>query len=185
MALSDKFWWTRKSRIRTERRLLSNARQTQLLLLWYAGFSAAVAVYYLKFNTDSQYSDVAWVIFSILILSISGHINSQKYKERAALVKASYEALNGLYQRAKKTSSEMEDELVEEYQKILNVCENQTDVDYYFALCEEHLTDSANGLDRHPTRYMWIQLVLYKGKRFLFLFGLYALPIILFFYMEY
>jgi hypothetical protein len=72
---------------------------------------------------QSEYAGVAWVVFSVLVLCISGFINGLGYKERAALVKDSYEALNGLYQRAKENPGSTT-ELANEYESILSVCEN-------------------------------------------------------------
>jgi hypothetical protein len=34
--LLDKIWWTKKSKIEAEKRLLANAFQAQILLLWYS-----------------------------------------------------------------------------------------------------------------------------------------------------
>jgi len=188
MALSDNIWWTRKARIQTEKRLLSSAFQAQILLLWYSFCSVAAAIYYLKFNVQSEYAGVAWVVFSVLVLCISGFINGLGYKERAALVKDSYEALNGLYQRAKENSGSTT-ELANEYEGILSVCENHADIDYQLALCDTYLShnnpdDSDNGLDRKPTKYVWALVVAYHVKRLLLLSGLYILPVILFLLME-
>jgi len=187
MALSDRIWWTKKSRIQTEKRLLHNAFQAQLLLLWYSFFSVGMAVYYLKFNTSSEYSSVAWVVFSVLTLSISVFINGLGFKERASLIKGGYEALHELYRRAK--SAEQENSNVEnigvEYEKILNACENHLDIDYHLALCKAYLTDSNDGLDRRPTKYSWAQLFFYYLKRWLLLPMLYILPFLLFWMMEF
>ncbi len=194
MALSDNIWWTRKARIQAEKRLLSSAFQAQILLLWYSFCSVAASIYYLKFNAQSEYAGVAWVVFSTLVLCISGFINGLGYKERAALVKDSYEALNGLYQRAKENSCSTTEccnttELANEYESILSVCENHTDIDYQLALCNTYLghnnpDDSNNGLDRKPTKYIWALVICYHIKRLILLSGLYILPIILFLLME-
>jgi hypothetical protein len=39
--LLDKIWWTKKSKIEAEKRLLANAFQAQILLLWYSFVSVA------------------------------------------------------------------------------------------------------------------------------------------------
>lgn len=184
MALSDNIWWTRKARIQAEKRLLNNNFQAQLLLLWYSFFSVGVAVYYLEFNTESQYSGVSWVVFSVLVLSISGFINGLGFKERASLIKDSYEALHGLYQRAKNTPDDTVN-IASEYEQILSVCENHDDIDYHLALCETYLADSKDGLDRKPTRYVWFLTIVYRTKRLLALIALYLLPIFLFLVMEF
>lgn len=188
MALSDNIWWTRKARIQTEKRLLANAFQTRLLLLWYSFFSVTVAIYYLKFNTESEYSNIAWVVFSVLILSISGFINGLSFKERSALIKDSYEALNVLYHKSKKQNNdERINRLTKEYENILSVCENHTDIDYYTALCHTYLSqkNASKQLDRQPTIYIWLLVVFSRLKRFMLLSGLYILPIIIFILVEF
>jgi len=71
MAFADNVWWTRKARIQTEKRLLSNALQSQVLLLWYSFSGVAVSIYYLKATASNQdLAGVAWVVYSVLVLSI-------------------------------------------------------------------------------------------------------------------
>jgi len=185
MALSDNIWWTRKARIQTETRLLSNAFQTQLLLLWYSFCSVAASIYYLKFNTQSDYAGVAWVIFSVLVLCISGFINGLRFKESAALIKESYEQLHGLYQKSK---SEPNDPilLTKEYESILNGSENHTDRDYNMALCITWLStkNPDKALDRSPTKYIWLLFLTYWVRRIILLGGLYLLPFMIFTFME-
>ena len=185
MALSDKIWWTRKSRIQAEKRLLASAFQAQILLLWYSFSSVAASIYYLEFNTQSEYAGIAWVLFSVLVLCISGFINSLGYKERAALVKDSYEALNGLYHEAK-NNTVATNTLANEYEKILSVCENHSDIDYHLALCDAYLSSKNphDDLDRMPTFYIWILFVWYWFKRVLLLSGFYILPPLVFFILE-
>ena len=186
MALSDNIWWTRKARIQTEKRLLSNAMQAQLLLLWYSFCSVSASVYYLKFNPDSEYSGIAWVVFSVLVMSISGFINGLSFKERASLIKECYETLNGLYHRAMSDTEDEVKETAKEYEHVLNMCENHTDRDYYISLCEAHLTSEKpdEELDTHPTKYIWFLFGVYYLRRFLVFFGLYALPLIMFLLVE-
>lgn len=186
MALSDSIWWTRKARIQTEKRLLSNAFQAQLLLLWYSFCSVSASVYYLKFNPESEYAGIAWVVFSVLIMSISGFINGLSFKERATLLKECYETLNGLYQKAKLEHNSKLDEISKEYEHVLNMCENHTDRDYFIALCESHLTSEKPNeeLDRHPTKYVWLLFIMYHITRATVLGALYALPVVLFLMVE-
>jgi hypothetical protein len=185
MALSDNIWWTRKSRIQTEKRLLSNARHAQLLLLWYSFFSAGASVYYLQFSSHSNYANVSWVIFSVLVLCISGFINGLSYKERAAIVKDSYESLNCLYRKSMQKDID-ENSLNIEYEQILNLCENHADIDYLNALCVTYLSHNTPGkaLDRSPTKYIWFIVVKHILIRIFSLLILYGLPIIIFVAME-
>lgn len=188
MPLSDKIWWTRKTRIQTEKRLLSNAFQAQLLLIWYSFCSTAAAVYYLQFNPNGEFSSITWVVFSILVLSISGFISGRDFKGRASLVKDSYETLDGLHHRAK-SANENVDEIAHEYQQILAVCENHTESDYYKALCDQYLThndpkNKESGLSKHPTVYIWAKTFLNVAGRLIFISTLYLLPVIIFLVVE-
>jgi hypothetical protein len=138
---------------------------------------------------QSEYAGIAWVVFSVLVLCISGFINGLGYKERAALVKDSYEALNGLCQRAKQDQNNTNN-LTNEYEKILSICENHIDIDYYLALCNAYLINSnpsgnTTGLDRMPTKYIWLCVIFHHIKRFLLLGVLYLLPVLLFLAMEF
>jgi hypothetical protein len=191
MAFSDNVWWTRKARIQTEKRLLSNSFQSQLLLLWYSFSSVASAIYYLNLGEISSNPDlngIAWVVFSVLVLCISGFINGLTFRERAGLVKECYETLNGLYNKSKAVDADLL-LLNSEYDQILGVCENHTDRDYYLALCIEHVTKPGRvdattgckaGLDRCPTWYHWSFLAYWYGRRWLMLSTLYFLPILIF-----
>lgn len=190
MAFSDNIWWTRKARIQTEKRLLANAFQSQVLLLWYSFFSVTVSIFYLNADTSSDdLAGVSWVVFSVLVLCISGFINGLSFKERAGLIKECYETLNELYQRAKKENADI-DALAKEYEKVLGVCENHTDNDYYKALCEAYLThpdplgtsedaQTISALDRLPTWYHWVCVFWSFFKRWGMLLVLYSLPIVI------
>ena len=194
MAFKDTIWWTRKARIQTEKRLISNAFHSNLLLLWYAFSGVAASIYHLNFaqNTNiNNLSNISWVIYSVLVLCMSGFINGLSFRRRAALIKECYETLNRLHQRAKQADVN-EVALAAEYEQILGVCENHTDVDYYRALCEAYLThpDPKNTeneeikLDRLPTRYQWLVVVWSIIKRLVMLLFLYIIPIILFIILE-
>lgn len=195
MSFSNNVWWTRKARIQTEKHLLSNAFQVQVLLFWYSFCGVASAVYYLKLGSNvanPDLSGIAWVVFSVLVLCISGFINGLSFKERAGLVKECYETLNGLYLKSMDQNADVA-KLRAEYNQILGVCENHSDKDYYLALCIEHVAiygsvDSATGLkmglDRCPTWYHWLYLGVWYARRMVMLGFLYALPVIIFVALE-
>ncbi|GAA0287167.1 hypothetical protein GCM10009128_01850 [Psychrosphaera haliotis] len=190
MAFSDNVWWTRKARIQAEKRLLSNAFQSQLLLLWYSFFGVAVSIFYLKFTPSAGQEDLAgisWIVYSVLVLSMSGFIAGLSFKERASLIKESYETLNTFYHKAKEENADIE-KISAEYEQIMGLCENHTDYDYYLALCLEHVTNNKEvdtstgckkGLDRCPTWYHWLSITWWLAKRYVLLTLLYLLPVIL------
>jgi len=194
MAFSDKVWWTRKARIQTEKRLLANAFQSQVLLLWYSFAGVAASIYYLEFaqrTTNSNLAGISWVVYSVLVLCLSGFINGLSFKERAGLIKECYETLNGLYHQAKDDNADVI-ALAKEYGQILGVCENHNDDDYYRALCEAYATHhdpkgttkATEKLDRHPTWYHWVTIFWSTIKRWGMLSFFYLLPVLLFAVLE-
>ncbi|MBS9424124.1 MULTISPECIES: SLATT domain-containing protein [Photorhabdus] len=192
MAFENNIWWTRKARIQAEKRLLSNAFQSQLILFWYSFFGVAISIYYLKFSDNSDLAGVTWVIYSVLSLCMSGFITGLSFKERAGLIKECYETLNSLYQKAKKPNADIE-KIAVEYEQVMGLCENHTDFDYYQALCIEHVistktlnseTGYKKDLDRSPTWYHWLNFIWGRIRRCLMLTFLYSLPILIFIVLQ-
>ncbi len=203
MAFSDNIWWTRKSKIQTEKRLLANAFQSQILLLWYSFTAVAASVYYLKFSpVENDMAGIAWVVYSVLVLVMSGFINGLSFKQRASLIKECYETLSDVYQRVRHfehnpSSKTTIEDLTAEYEQILGVCENHLTIDYFKALSEAYLTQTSvittpegqtsfkdDGLDRHPTKFVWFCVGLDIVKRGLMMTLFYLLPVILFLILE-
>lgn len=200
MAFLDNVWWTRKARIQAEKRLLSNSFQSQLLLLWYSFFGVATSIYYLKFIPAEGQGDLAgisWVVYSVLVLCMSGFIAGLSFKERASLIKESYETLNTLYHKAKKINADIE-QISAEYEQTLGLCENHTDYDYYLALCLEYVSCNLpadpdtklklkkdgegkviEGITRRPNWYHWLSITWWVTRRYALLTLLYLLPIFL------
>lgn len=195
MAFSDNVWWTRKARIQTENRLLANAFHSQLLLLWFSFSAVAASVYYMKFEqaaSGGELAGITWIVYSVLVLCMSGFISGLSFKERASLVKESYEAINSIYQKSKQNNSDIA-VLAVEYDQVLGLCENHNDIDYYKALCIEYVTcigevdensKLKKGLDRRPTWYHWVSISWWMVRRYVLLVALYALPVMIFFVME-
>lgn len=189
MSLENNIWWTRKARIQSEKRLLSAAFHAQLILFWYSFLTVSAAILHLYIAPDSELSQTIWLIFSILVLAMSGFLNGFSFKERALLFKENYEFLNLLYQTLKNDSSNPSvfKDVSTEYKRALNLSENHTDQDFFNALCFEHLThqspyDEENGLDKHPTRFIWLLFWFGRVFKYFVLFVLYLLiPTILFY----
>ncbi|HEK0657652.1 TPA: SLATT domain-containing protein [Proteus mirabilis] len=198
MALADNIWWTRKARIQTEKRLLSNAFHSQVILLWYSFFSVAVSVYYLN-NPQNGIEAISWVVYSVLVLCISGFINGLSFKERANLIKECYESLNSIMHQASKPNSDL-DTLSTAYESKLNACENHTDKDFAIALCQEYWASTSSvrqvskdfhsdtsenkkqpkqALTRIPTSHHWFLTVSYFVVRLLTLVFFYVLPVLI------
>ena len=184
MAMSDNIWWTRKAKICSEKRLLVNSFNTQVLLLWYSFCGVAVSIYHLNSaNGVSDVRGVTWVVFSVLIFGISGFINGLSFKERATLIKECYETLHGLYRRSVLDESD-QSEIQKEYELVLGVCENHSDYDFFSAVCIEHWThsnptDPQFGLSIHPTTYMYAYVFTHRAFRVLLFLIFYLLPVAL------
>jgi len=195
MSFSDNVWWTRKARIQAEKRLLDNDFHAQVILLWYSFVAVAASVYAVKFSSaNSDSAGIAWIIYSVLALCMSGFINGLSFKQRASLIKECYETLNNIFQRAKRVEendqlkSTSKDDLTAEYEQILGVCENHLTIDYYIALCEAYLTQPTspdeNCLNRIPTAFIWCSVAWGLLKRWILRLAFYVLPIALFYGLE-
>ncbi|MEH0760131.1 SLATT domain-containing protein [Vibrio sp. 16] len=177
--LSDNIWWTRQARIRTERRLLSNAFHSQVILLWYSFFSVAVSIYYVS-SSQPENSGKYWIIYSVLVLVVSGFINGFSYKERAMLIKESYESLKTLEVKAKEIEKLQGDlaDVARDYEAILKKCENHEPKDYSEALYDNyHSTADRSKLSLCPTEYQLNQAKKNREYRVLALLALYSLPV--------
>jgi len=188
MSFSNNVWWTRKSRIQAEKRLLDNAVQSEILLLWYSFFGVATSIYYLKFSTNGDLAGISWVIYSVLLLAITGFVSGRSFKGRAELFKDSYEALQPIYEKTRVEDYDIES-ATKEYESILGLCENHADIDYTIALCKEYSTSHLPAekdtklkpnLDRRPTWYHWVCFVRWIALRYVTLILLYTLPVLLF-----
>ncbi|MGE7957924.1 SLATT domain-containing protein [Pseudomonas sp. NPDC089530] len=184
MSLSDKIWWTRKSRIQTEKRLLSNNFQAQIILLWYALFSVAVSIYYLIQKSSSDIAPGIWVILSVFSLTASTFVSALDFKSRASLVKECYEYLDTLYNLSKNTTDlEKIQNIQTKYNKTLALCENHTEFDYRAARCEMHFSGNKN-FSPAITKYEIFIWAASKFSKFLFLIIIYASPAALFLVLE-
>jgi hypothetical protein len=177
--LSDSIWWTRQSRIKTERRLLNNAFHSQLILLWYSFYSVAISIYYLNSTPDAT-SNKYWLIYSILVLVVSVYINGFSFKERASLIKENYEGLKALETEAKaieENKGELKD-LTSRYEKSLNSCENHHSSDYLDALFSSYISAiDKSKIKPNPTKIQILNAIINRVKRFSMLSAFYFLPI--------
>ena len=184
MSLSDKIWWTEKARIHLEKRLLSNANHADFIVLWYSFCSIASSIYFFGFNPDNKYAALAWVVFSVFILTVSTLIGTSGYKLRAGLAKGCHESLNALYVKCKLLEGGggvnrlEEGDLIKEYQHILSLTENHTTYDFYKAIIVLQLEKAT--IDKRPNWFVWFFVLLKSLMRLLVLLFLYLLPISLF-----
>jgi hypothetical protein len=184
MAFSDNVWWTRKARIQLEKRLLSYFFHSQLLLFWYSLVGVVASIYYVKFQPNSEVAGISWIIYSVMLLCVSIFIGSFSFKSRADKVKECYEALNTLIHKQANTDDE-KNQITQDYELILNSCENHKFVDHALAMIETYLTSSDKmKVNPHPTKFHWYVFFKAKLSRFLVVSCLYIAPIALFVVLE-
>ena len=180
--LVDDIWWTRRTRIQTEKRLRKNASFAQHLLIWYAFCGVAAAIWSLTNETRSN-SEV-WIMLSVLTLSISGYINGLNLTERADRIKSCYISLHDLYVEA--ITSSNEPFIRSKYKKILDNNENHITDDYCVALCQEYLSCRGKkeenglkvGMSAAPTSYHWLIYLKTIATNVVLAAAFYSLPLL-------
>ncbi|WP_227729640.1 SLATT domain-containing protein [Yersinia proxima] len=181
MSLSDRIWWTKKSRIKAEKRLLFKDISSQVILLWYTIFSVFVSIYELKSPSPSQMFAVTMVSLSVLVLAVTLFIGNRDFKERAMLIKQCYEQLSVIY--AKSQQKECDLVLLEqEYQNILSMCENHEDIDHKNAIVSEFYNKpiaDRDSLSKKPNKLMITSVIVKFIFKWFILFILAIFPIIL------
>lgn len=164
MALSDRIWWTKKSRIQTEKRLLRKDIISQVILLWYTIFSVFASVYELVKPSTNSVFPALMISLSVMIMAVTLFIGNRSFKERAMLVKQCYEQLSILNIKsddAKNDNNSAYDLflLEDDYKNILSVCENHSDFDYKKAIVFEYLNaddESKETLTKKPNCYIYV-----------------------------
>lgn len=172
---SDKVWWTRKAKIKAERRLLDLDRYSQFLLLWYSIFLAFYSIYTLVNPAKNSTESAIMVALSVSILVLTLFINNMNYKGRAMLLKISYEQLSLIYTRA--IAGESSTDLDKEYQAILSASENHLERDFIKAIVDEdnNSTDKST-LTKTPRIWHRLTVFYYAAIGFLFFLFLFLFP---------
>jgi hypothetical protein len=179
MELSDIIWWTKKARIKAERRLLFNDFSSQLILLWYSAFTVCISIFELKSPSPNGYFAVTMVSLSVLILCASLFVGNRNFKERAMLLKQCYEQLSKVETKTRINNAN-KDELSHEYQSILSLSENHTEIDFKNAVVSEYMNshNPQETLTRIPTKYNFIEVSSYIVLKHLMLFVFVMLPLV-------
>jgi carbon starvation protein CstA len=130
--LSDKIWITRKTRIYTEQRLLSNAFWTQFIMIFYSSLLLVLSIWILV--NPSQKVEIFSIFSSVVVLVASIFLSSQQFKERSLAIKNSYIKLEELISRARRAEDSNDVSatisIESEYATILLNVENHTDYDF-------------------------------------------------------
>ncbi|OOC11741.1 hypothetical protein BM451_20035 [Dickeya dadantii] len=178
---SDKIWWTKKARIKTEVRLLKLNFYSQFFLLWYSIFLVCYSIYtlVLPIGTITQTESATMVALSVLVLVATLFINNMDFKGRALLVKQCYEQLSIIYTRSLVESPDYA-VLDRDYQAVLSISENHQEKDFYLAVVDEYNNASDKSkISKTPTdkikcKVNFIKLISIISIMFLFLFPFFA-----------
>ena len=184
MALSDKIWWTKKSRIQAHDRLRRQNEHTQNLLVWWSFASVCIAITTLKIPLSGDVAQVLLVSYSVGILCFSLLIKARRYDERSSKFKECYERLDGLYRKAKRIEDGGAGDILDvdaEYQEVVSISDNHTDLDHRVIMYKMHLAKEK--IDKTPTRINMLKVWLYWIGSFLIALLFYALPLILFYFI--
>lgn len=177
---SDKIWWTRKAKIKAERRLLNFDHYSQLLLLWYSSFLVCYSIYTLVKPAQKVEEAAIMVSLSVLILVLTLFINNMNFKGRALLIKQCYERLSIIHTSSLSFSNLSE--LDKEYQAILGSSENHLEKDFIKAIVDEYFnTSDKTRLTKKPTKIHFIMTGLISIRNVVVLLLLFSLPFVILF----
>lgn len=137
----NSIWFTRKAWISAEKRLLSNAYHTQLLLVVYSAYMACVSVVFLSYQPlgyEKKFIETSMAVISIILFGLSLYLNSKSFKERANGFKAGYLDLHNIsneidvfFIEKKSIENAAEDfrGIFNRYIKVLRDVENHLEID--------------------------------------------------------
>ncbi|MBA0191696.1 SLATT domain-containing protein [Pectobacterium versatile] len=175
---SDKVWWTRKAKIKAERRLLNLDYYSQFLLLWYSSFLVCYSIYSLVKPPSNNNEPVIMVALSVLILVLTLFINNMNYKGRAMLIKQCYEKLSVIHTSS--LSCEAFVELDKDYQSVLAVSENHLERDFIKAIVDEYSNSSDKALlTKIPSCWHKIQIWFYIIRNVAIFSSLFVFPFVI------
>ena len=176
MALTDKIWFTYKSRIAAENRLKSNDFHSQSLLVWYALISAIGSIASIQ-NANYLGSSTSFLssIMAVALLVLSLWVTNQDWRGRSIKMRENHLDLLYLYNLLKENRIEYV-EAAANYHKLLSQCENHKtyDLNYFKAF------DSDSGLTTPATRYVHFSTYSVRLFRLLVWTFLYGFPLVIY-----
>lgn len=173
---NNKLWFTKKSRMEAESRVLRNDRISNIIINYYNLLVLSVSIYTLIW--ESQVGVVLTTIVSVGLFGISNYMNSMNYKESAFKYRESYLRLSKIETKLEnlilKSISREEklsefNKIKEEYDNILELSYNHSKIDYIAVVKE---SDRCNKDDIQ--KYIW-----YKIKFNVGIFIVIILPLII------
>ncbi|MER0354940.1 SLATT domain-containing protein [Vibrio vulnificus] len=175
-SLKNQIWFTRKTRIRTAERLLSNHFHSNSVLVWYSFLTFAISIYSIDKNNVFRLENINSImtIATGAVFSLSLFIPQLELKSRYENVKKNYIALHCLYVESSFCVSK-EDiiKLQSEYSLLLNSVENHTRLDLLYFL----QFDAGNNCTMKNDNFDTITLFLYLIIRTSCITLAYSLPL--------
>lgn len=141
--MDSKIWVTKKTRMESEKNLVTRNTLLNYTLIYYSGCLAVMS--YLTLATEGSFNlTIVAGVISVILPSVNIFQYKADYSRRAANYKECYLKLGDLESKCKILISKKESDTIdliefnqheqniyEEYNKILSMCENHSDYDYY------------------------------------------------------
>lgn len=186
--LKDRIWYTRIARISSEKRLLSNEKHSQILLMLYSVYSIGLSVVQMKYKPISDdAASVIGVMLSVTLFGLAFHLNARGFAARAQRFKENYSLLQVFLGRIELAECQANDvnlkETLESVQKdyaaAIAGCENHTSMD---DRCSRF---SYNQKDLSRPLTCWDNLLVFTQKfgRIMGLMLLYVSPVAIYSYL--
>lgn len=172
--MNDKVWFTYKARIQAHIRLSRLDVHSQLLLVWYAILSAALAVVTIRYpHALGRDTDILSAVLSIALLGISLAVANRDYRGRSIAMQRNYLDLQRLYDHIQNTGSSGAPELAQ-YHDLLAAVENHREIDdKLFRVLHSNTLSS-----RQPTTVEMAEVYGYLALRVAITSSLYLAPIV-------
>ncbi|MDP3874564.1 MAG: SLATT domain-containing protein [Methyloversatilis sp.] len=126
--MQDNVWFTYKARIQAAQRLSRNDFHSQALLVWYAFFSAALAVVTVRYpKLLGSDTDLTAAVLAVGLLVMSMFVTSQDFRGRSIAMRSNYLALHALHNALNPATPTPAD--IAKYAELLAAVENHTEMD--------------------------------------------------------
>lgn len=171
-AMREKIWFTYKARIQAHIRLSWLEFHSQLLLVWYAIFSAGLAVVTVRYpQALGRDTDLLSAVLSIALMGISLAVGNRDFRGRSITMRQNYLELQRLYDRTAPPATFGDDDL-QHYHNLLSSVDNHTEIDDKIF----RTTQAASLSTRIPTRREKAEAYGYLAARWLLTSLLYSAP---------
>lgn len=132
--LSNSIWITRKCRINASERLLSNAKLTEFLNIYYSIFVLILSLLSFIYTKHSYNLSIASTILSLTLTISITYANTIRFRERSENLKINYIEMQSLLHQLELIKETDEDEIKKistKYAELLKSAENHLAIDMY------------------------------------------------------